>query len=285
MGGKAAGTRLPGFGLTLGLTVSYVSVMVLLPLGAMLVSAAGIPWHEFAKILSSPRVLAAFKLSFGTAFLAALVDAVLGFLTAWVLVRYSFPGRRLLDGLVDLPFAIPTAVAGLALTAIYAPNGPLGHLLEKVGISVAFSPLGILVALVFVGFPFVVRSVQPALLDLDRDTQEAAATLGAGRWRIFASLTVPASIPALLTGFSLAFARGLGEYGSVVFISGNMPMKTEIVPLLIMTRLEQFDYHGATALAVVMLVLSFLLLGIINLLHEFSGRYTGHTASGGERIL
>ena len=273
MGKKTTAGRLPGFGLTLGITISYISVLVLLPLCTLLLHGAGIPWAEYHKLLSSPRTLAAFRISFGAAFLAALIDVVLGFLTAWVLVRYSFPGKRLLDGLVDLPFAIPTSVAGVVLTAVYAENGPLGAVLNTLGVSVVFSPAGILLALTFVGFPFVVRTLQPAFLELDRDTQEAAATMGASRLRVFFSLILPASVPGILTGFSLAFARGLGEYGSVVFISGNLPMKTEIVPLLIMTRLEQFDYRGAIALATIMLLLSFLLLAFINLLQNFSGKF------------
>jgi sulfate/thiosulfate transport system permease protein len=260
---------LPGFGLTLGFTLSYLGLIVLLPLGALVLSAAGagVPaWQS----LASPRVLAAFRVSFGTAFVAALVNAAFGLIVAWVMVRYRFPGRRIVDSLIDLPFALPTAVAGIALTALYAGNGWLGQFLEPMGIKVAFTPLGIVVALIFIGLPFVVRTVEPVLQDLDAEVEEAAATLGARRWQAFCRVILPAILPALLTGFALAFARGLGEYGSVIFIAGNMPMVSEIVPLLIVIELEQYDYAGATVVGTAMLAASFLLLLAINLLQRWT---------------
>jgi sulfate transport system permease protein len=260
---------LPGFGLTLGFTLSYLGLIVLLPLGALVLSAAG-GGAEAWQSLASARVLAAFRVSFGTAFVAAAVNAVFGLIVAWGMVRYEFPGRRLVDSLIDLPFALPTAVAGIALTALYAGNGWLGQFLEPLGIKVAFTPLGIVVALIFIGLPFVVRTVEPVLQDLDVDVEEAAATLGARRWQAFCRVILPAILPALLTGFALAFARGLGEYGSVIFIAGNMPMVSEIVPLLIVIKLEQYDYAGATVVGTAMLAASFLLLLAINLLQRWA---------------
>jgi sulfate/thiosulfate transport system permease protein len=260
---------LPGFGLTLGFTLSYLGLIVLLPLGALVLSAAG-AGAEAWQTLASSRVLAAFRVSFGTAFVAAAVNAVFGLIVAWVLVRYTFPGRRIVDSLIDLPFALPTAVAGIALTALYAGNGWLGQFLEPLGIRIAFTPLGIVVALIFIGLPFVVRTVEPVLQDLDAEIEEAAATLGARRWQAFCRVILPAILPALLTGFALAFARGLGEYGSVIFIAGNMPMVSEIVPLLIVIQLEQYDYAGATVVGSAMLAASFLLLLAINLLQRWA---------------
>jgi sulfate transport system permease protein len=260
---------LPGFGLTLGFTLSYLGLIVLIPLGALVLSAAG-AGAEAWRSLASPRVLATFRVSFGTAFAAALVNAVFGLIVAWVMVRYTFPGRRIVDSLIDLPFALPTAVAGIALTALYAGNGWLGQFLEPLGVKVAFTPLGIVVALIFIGLPFVVRTVEPVLQDLDVDVEEAAATLGARRRQAFCRVILPAILPALLTGFALAFARGLGEYGSVIFIAGNMPMVSEIVPLLIVIELEQYDYAGATVVGTAMLGASFLLLLAINLLQRWA---------------
>ncbi|MFC7680500.1 sulfate ABC transporter permease subunit CysT [Paenibacillus sp. GCM10028914] len=261
---------LPGFGIGMGFTVFYMSLVVLVPLSALLLNHTGLTWSKFWEIAVDPRVLASYRVSLGTAALAALIDVVLGLLLAWVLVRYEFPGKHLWDALIDLPFALPTAVAGVALTAIYSANGWIGSLLAPLGIKVAFTPLGITLALMFIGIPFVVRTVQPVLQDAERDAEEAAATLGAGRWRTFRTVIFPTLIPPLLTGFALAFARGIGEYGSVVFISGNMPMKTEIAPLLIMSKLEQFDYAGATAVALLLLLISFLMLLCINLLQHWT---------------
>jgi sulfate/thiosulfate transport system permease protein len=260
---------LPGFGLTLGFTLSYLGLIVLLPLGALIVSAAG-AGVEAWQSLASPRVLAAFRVSFGTALAAAVVNAFFGLIVAWVMVRYDFPGRRLVDSLIDLPFALPTAVAGIALTALYAGNGWIGQFLEPLGLKIAFTPLGIVVALIFIGLPFVVRTVEPVLQDLDAEIEEAAATLGARRWQAFCRVILPAIMPALLTGFALAFARGLGEYGSVIFIAGNMPMVSEIVPLLIVIELEQYDYAGATVVGTAMLAAAFLLLLAINLLQRWT---------------
>ncbi len=267
---------LPGFELALGFTLLYLSLVVLIPLSAVFLKSFALSWGQFWDTVGSPRVLASFRLSFGAAFGAALVNAVFGLLVAWVLVRYRFPGRRLLDALVDLPFALPTAVAGIALTALYAANGWIGSLLEPLGIKVAFTPLGVLVALVFIGLPFVVRTVQPVLEDLEPELEDAAATLGAKRWQTFSRVIFPAVLPALITGFTLAFARALGEYGSVIFIAGNMPMVSEITPLLIITKLEQYDYAGATAIAVVMLAVSFALLLLINWL-QWRTRKHSHT--------
>ncbi|MFU1797986.1 sulfate ABC transporter permease subunit CysT [Paenibacillus azoreducens] len=263
---------LPGFGLTLGYSVAYLSLVVLLPLSALLINSTGLDWAKFWQVATDPRVLASYRISFTTSAAAALVDTVLGLLLAWVLVRYEFPGRKLCDALIDLPFALPTAVAGVSLTALYAPNGWVGSLLEPLGIKIAFSQLGITLALMFIGLPFVVRTLQPVLQDAERDAEEASATLGAGRFRTFRSVILPGLVPPLLTGFALAFARGIGEYGSVVFISGNMPMKTEIAPLLIMSKLEQYDYAGAAAVALLLLLISFLMLLVINSLQRWSGR-------------
>jgi sulfate transport system permease protein len=266
---------LPGFGLTLGITVAYLTAIVLLPLGAMILKTAGLGWGELWATISSPRALAAYKLSFGGALIAGGVNTVAGFLLAWILVRYDFVGKNLVDALIDLPLALPTAVAGIALTAIYAPNGILGQFFERHGIKVAFSPLGVMVAMVFVGLPFAVRTVQPVLMELDPQAEEAAAVLGASRWFAFRRVILRALIPPMLTGFALAFARAVGEYGSIVFISGNMPMETEIVPLLIVTKLEQYQYGGATALAVVMLAGSFVTLLLVNLVQAWARRKGG----------
>jgi len=263
---------LPGFGLTMGLSWLYLGLIVLLPLSGLFLKTFTLTWDQFFETVASPRVLAAYRLSFGAAFLAALVNAGFGLLVAWVLVRYRFPGRGLVDALVDLPFALPTAVAGLTLTTLYSHNGWYGRHLEALGIQVAFTPLGIVVALTFIGLPFVVRTVQPVLEDIDADVEEAAATLGASPWRTFTHVLLPSILPALLSGFTLSFARAIGEYGSVIFISGNMPMKTEIAPLLIVTRLEQYDYAGATAIAGVMLAASFSLLLAANLLQRWTQR-------------
>ncbi len=257
---------LPGFGLSLGITCTYLSLIVLLPLATIFVRTADLSWPAFWGTISNPRVIASYRVTFGTSLVAALVNTVFGLLVAWVLVRYRFPGRRLVDAMVDLPFALPTAVAGIALTTLYASNGWIGGILDPLGIKVSYTWLGITVALIFIGLPFVVRTVQPVLDDLEIEVEEAAASLGARRWQTFTRVVFPTVAPALLTGFALAFARAVGEYGSVVFISGNMPMKTEIVPLLIITKLEQYDYAGATAVALVMLIASFLLLLAINLL-------------------
>lgn len=266
---------LPGFGLTMGLALFYLGLVVLLPLGALTVRGASLGLAEFWHTASDARVLASFRVSLTAAAAAAGINAVCGFLVAWVLVRYSFPARRLVDALVDLPFALPTAVSGITLTTLYARTGWIGRWLDTAGISVAYTWLGITVALVFVGLPFVVRTLQPALEDLDRETEEAAASLGAGRWQTFWRVIFPVMAPALLTGAAMAFARGLGEYGSVVFISGNLPLRTEITPLLIVTRLEQYDYDGACVLGVVLLAMSFALLLGINLLQAWSRRYAG----------
>jgi len=265
---------LPGFHLALGFTLLYLSLIVLIPLSATLLKTLTLSWDAFWTAVTSPRVLASYRLSFGAALIAAAINAFFGLIVAWVLVRYKFPGKKLVDALVDLPFALPTAVAGIALTAIYAKNGWIGSVLEPLGIKVAFTPWGVLVALVFIGLPFVVRTVQPVLEDLEPELEEAAATLGADRWQTFARVILPAVQPALLTGFALAFARGVGEYGSVIFIAGNMPMVSEITPLLIITKLEQYDYAGATAIAVVMLGASFILLLLINYLQWRSRRFS-----------
>ena len=261
---------LPGFGLTMGYTLLYLSLIVLIPLSAMILKVFGMSWEHFWQAVSNPRVVASYKLTFGASLVAATVNAVFGFIVAWTLVRYDFFGKKIIDAMVDLPFALPTAVSGIALTAIYADTGWIGQFLAPLGIKAAFSPLGITIALVFIGLPFVIRTLQPALQDLHREHEEAAASLGASRWQTFTKVILPAVMPALITGFSLSFARALGEYGSVVFISGNMPMKTEITTLLIVTKLEQFDVPGATAIAVVMLVTSFLLLLGVNLLQWWS---------------
>jgi sulfate/thiosulfate transport system permease protein len=263
---------LPGFGLSLGFTLSYVCLLVLLPLSGVALKASGLTWDAFARAVTSERALAAFGLSIGAAVAAAAVNAVFGLLVAWVLVRYRFPGRRLVDACVDLPFALPTSVAGIALTAVYAPNGWLGHQLAPLGVQVAFTRLGVIVALTFIGLPFVVRAVQPVLEDLDPEVEDASASLGATRWKTFRRVLLPSIAPALLTGFTLAFARALGEYGSVIFISGNLPLRTEVITLLIVARLEQFDYAGATAIAAVMLGVSFVILLAINLLQAWTRR-------------
>jgi sulfate transport system permease protein len=264
---------LPGFGISLGFTLAYLGIIVLVPLSAAFLKTAGMTWPAFVTAAFSPRVLAAYRLSFVASFAAGLVNMVFGLIVAWVLVRYAFPGRRLVDALVDLPFALPTAVAGIALTALYAPNGWIGRWLEPLGLHVAFTRFGVFVALTFIGLPFVVRTLQPVLEELEPELEEASASLGASRWQTARRVLLPEIFPPLLTGFALAFARALGEYGSVVFISGNMPMRTEIVPLLIITKLEQYDYAGATAIATVMLVASFVLLLLINLLQKWSRRF------------
>jgi sulfate/thiosulfate transport system permease protein len=263
---------LPGFGLTMGYTVLYLSLIVLIPLSALVLRSFAGGWSEFWAAATSPRVIAAYKLTFGTSLIAAVINAFFGFIVAWTLVRYTIPGKKFVDALIDLPFALPTAVSGIALTAVYSQNGWIGRYLEPLGIKVAFTPLGIIVALVFIGLPFIVRTVQPAIEELDRDTEEAAASLGASRWQAFRHVILPALLPALMTGFALSFARALGEYGSVVFISGNFPMRTEIASLLIVSKLEQYDVPGAAAIATVMLLISFLLLLLINALQWWSGR-------------
>jgi sulfate transport system permease protein len=264
---------LPGFKLTLGYTLLYLSLIVLIPLAATFWKVSALTWDQFWHTVTAPRVMASYRVSFGASFLAALINLFFGLLVAWVLVRYQFWGKRFVDALVALPFALPTAVAGIALTAIYGPNGWIGQWFTPLGIKIAYTRLGILIALTFIGLPFIVRTVQPVLEDFDREIEESAASLGANRWQTFWRVTLPMLRPALLTGFTLAFARALGEYGSVVFIAGNMPMKTEITPLLIITKLEEFDYPGATAIAVVMLVASFALLLAINLLQWWSHRH------------
>ena len=266
---------IPGFGLTLGYTLVYLSLIVLIPLAAMFVHAAQLTWEQFWAIITAPRVLAALKLSFGTAFFAALINGVIGTVLAWVLVRYTFPGKRLVDALVDLPFALPTAVAGISLTAILAGNGWIGQYLEPLGIKLAFTPSGIVIALIFVGLPFVVRTVQPVLEDSEKELEEAATSLGATRLQTFIKVILPTIGPALLTGFAMAFARAIGEYGSVIFIAGNMPLISEITPLIIIGKLEQYDYAGATAVAVVMLAISFILLLVINALQGWQRRRSG----------
>jgi len=267
-------TVLPGFGLSLGITCTYLSLVVLLPLATVFARTSELSGSALWAIVTAPRVMASYRVTFGASFVAALINTVFGLLVAWVLVRYRFPGRRVVDAMVDLPFALPTAVAGIALTTLYASNGWIGSRLDPLGIKVAYTWLGITVALVFIGLPFVVRTVQPVLDDLEVEVEEAAASLGARRWQTFTRVVFPTIAPALLTGFALAFARAIGEYGSVVFIAGNMPMKTEIVPLLIITKLEQYDYTGATAIAMVMLIVSFGLLLTINLLQWAARRRT-----------
>jgi sulfate transport system permease protein len=266
---------LPGFRLALGFTLLYLSLLVLIPLSAAFLKTFTLTWAQFLAAVTSRRVLAAYRLSFVASLLAAAINALFGFVVAWVLVRYQFPGRKLIDALVDLPFALPTSVAGIALTAVYAPNGFIGSRLEQFGVKVAFTPLGVLVALVFIGLPFVVRTVQPVLEDLHAEREEVAATLGAGRWQTFRHVLFPGVRPALTTGFALAFARAVGEYGSVIFIAGNIPLVSEVAPLVIITKLEQYDYAGATAVAVVMLVLAFILLLSINYLQWRSTRHRG----------
>ena len=265
---------LPGFGMTMGFTLTYLSLMVLIPLAGLFIMSARMSWADFlTKSVLDPRVLAAYRLSFGSAFIAALINAVFGFIVAWVLVRYQFWGKRLVDALVDLPFALPTAVSGIALTTLYASTGWVGGLLAPLGISVAYTPVGIVIALILIGLPFAVRTVQPALEDMDIELEEAATSLGAGRLQVLLRVILPAILPAILSGFTLAFARGIGEFGSVYFIAGNMPMKTEIAPLLIIIKLEQYDSLGAAAIGVVMLVVSFFMIFIINVLQFWSRRY------------
>jgi sulfate/thiosulfate transport system permease protein len=271
---------LPGLSITLGFSVLYLSLIILIPLAALVIKSANLSPAEWWATVTQARVMASYKLSLMTSFFAALVNVFFGLLLAWVLVRYRFPGKKIVDGLIDLPFALPTAVAGIALTTIYAPHGWVGSLLEPIGIKIAYTPLGITLALIFIGLPFVVRTVQPILQDMESDMEEAAVLLGAYRGRTFFKIILPDLIPPLLTGFALAFARGIGEYGSVVFISGNMPMKTEITPLLIITKLEQYEYSQAAAIAVVLLLISFVLLLLINVLQRWSNRRL-RTVKGG----
>ncbi len=264
---------IPGFGLTLGYSVLYLSLMVLIPLSAVFLKTASLSWEAFLETVTTPRVLASYRLTFGISLAAALINGLFGILTAWVLTRYRLPGKRLIDAIVDLPFALPTAVAGITLASLYAPDGWIGRVLAAYGIKVAYTPLGILVAMTFIGLPFVVRTVQPVLEDLESELEEAAACLGANRWQTFYRVIFPTLLPAILTGFALAFARSVGEYGSIIFIAGNMPMVSEITPLLIITKLEQYDYTGATAIASVMLGASFLILFAINMMQWWSRRY------------
>ena len=269
---------LPGFGLSLGFTLAYLSLIVLIPLSAVFIKSLGIGWDGLWEILSSERIQKSLQLSFSAALIAAFINVVFGLLLAWCLVRYSFPGKRIIDSLVDLPFALPTAVAGIALTSLYAPTGWIGQYLEPLGIKVAYTSIGITLALIFIGIPFVVRTVQPVLSDLETELEEAASALGANRFQIVTKVIFPILLPALITGFALAFARGVGEYGSVIFIAGNQPFKTEIAPLMIISRLEEYDYAGATTIAVVMLLISFVMLFLINLLQAWASRRTGRTA-------
>jgi sulfate transport system permease protein len=264
---------LPGFGLTLGYALLYLGVIVLLPLAALILRPAELGLAGFFDTVTTPRVLASLRVSFGTAAIAAFINGIFGLIIAWVLVRYQFPGKRLIDAFVDLPFALPTAVAGIALTTLYAPNGWIGALLTPLGVKVAFTPTGIVIALIFIGLPFVVRTVQPVLQDFDSELEEASASLGASRLQVFGLVILPSIMPALLTGIALAFARAVGEYGSVIFIAGNMPMKSEIAPLLIVSKLEQFDYAGAAAIAVVMLAISFVMLLVLNLIQRWARRH------------
>ncbi len=266
---------IPGFGMTLGFTLLYLGLIVMIPLAGLVFRTMEMGWSDFVATVTDARVLAAFKITFGVSLIAALINAFFGLITAWVLVRYQFPGRKIIDAMIDLPFALPTAVAGIALTTLYAKNGWLGQYLTQYGIEVAFTPIGIGVALVFVGLPFVVRTIEPVLHDFDKEMEEAATCLGASRWQTFRYVIFPQIMPALMTGFAMAFARALGEYGSVIFIAGNMPYKSEIVPLLIVIKLEQYDYAGATAIALVMLIASFILLLIINLLQKWSRQRRG----------
>ncbi|MFK7256135.1 sulfate ABC transporter permease subunit CysT [Acinetobacter baumannii] len=270
---------LPGFGLSLGFTLAYVSFIVLIPLAAVFIKSFGIGWDGLREILTSERILKSLQLSFSSALIAAFINVVFGLLLAWCLVRYNFPGKRLVDALVDLPFALPTAVAGIALTSLYAPTGWIGQYLEPLGIQVAYTPIGITLALVFIGIPFIVRTVQPVLSDIETELEEAASALGANRWQTITKIILPILLPALFTGFALAFARGVGEYGSVIFIAGNQPFKTEIAPLMIISRLEEYDYAGATTIAAVMLVLSFIILFVINLLQAWANRRTGRNVT------
>ncbi|HXE95714.1 MAG TPA: sulfate ABC transporter permease subunit CysT [Dongiaceae bacterium] len=264
---------LPGFGQTLGFTIFYLSVIVLIPLSALIFRTAGLTWGEFVGTVTAPRVLASYKVTFGAAVIAAVINSIFGVLVAWVLVRYRFTGRRIVDALVDLPFALPTAVAGITLATIYSPNGWVGRYLEPHGIKVAFTPLGIILAMTFIGLPFVVRTVQPVIEEIEVELEEAAVCLGANRLQTLQRVIFPVLLPSITTGFALSFARAVGEYGSIIFVAGNMPMVSEITPLLIITKLEQFDYKGATAIACVMLLTSFLMLLVINLLQKWSRRY------------
>ena len=273
--GRGAKRVLPGFGLTLGYTLFYLSIIVLLPMAALILKTFDLSWAQFWAAVSSPRVVASYKLTFFSSFLAACVNLVFGLMIAWVLVRYKFPGKKIVDALVDLPFALPTAVAGISLTALLAGNGWVGKYLEPLGLQLAFTPKGIVIALIFVGLPFVVRTVQPVLEDSEKELEEAATSLGASRWQIFYRVILPTILPALMTGFAMAFARAIGEYGSVIFIAGNMPMVSEITPLIIIGKLEQYDYAGATAVAVVMLLMSFVLLLVINALQVWQRRHMG----------
>jgi sulfate transport system permease protein len=266
---------IPGFGLSLGFTIFYLALIVLIPLSAIFLKTFTMSWDAFVGAVTSDRVMASYRLSFGAALIGAAINVVFGGIVAWVLVRYQFPGKRFVDALVDLPFALPTAVAGITLTALYSSNGWIGQYLDKVGVKVAFTPLGVVIALTFIGLPFVVRTVQPVLEDAERELEEAAASLGASPWQTFTRVILPSVVPALLTGFALAFARATGEYGSVIFIAGNMPMVSEITPLFIITKLEQYDYTGATAIAVVMLIVSFILLLAINLLQAWARKRAG----------
>lgn len=268
---------LPGFNLSLGYTLTWLSLIVLIPLAAVFIKTAELTLEQFWFAVTSPRVVASYKLTFGASLAAAAINAVFGLLLAWSLVRYTFPGKKIVDSLVDLPFALPTAVAGIALTALWAGNGWIGRIVEPLGIKVAFTPLGVLLALVFIGLPFVVRTVQPVLEDLQIEIEEAAASLGANRWQTIRKVIFPTLFPALLTGFALAFARAVGEYGSVIFIAGNIPLVSEITPLMIITKLEQYDYRGATAIAAVMLVVSFILLITINSLQAWTAKRTGRS--------
>jgi sulfate/thiosulfate transport system permease protein len=269
---------LPGFGLTLGYSLVYLTLIVLIPLAALVLRSATLSWDQFMAVATDERVIRSLVVSFGTAFVAAGVNVVFGVIVAWVLVRYNFPGKRIIDAVVDLPFALPTAVAGIALTALYAPNGWIGQFLKPLGFKIAFTQAGIVIALIFVGLPFIVRTVQPVMEEIDREVEEASATLGATRWQTVSKVLAPGLAPAILTGFALAFARGVGEYGSVIFIAGNIPYLTEIAPLLIVIKLEEFDYAGATAIATIMLVISFAMLFVINLIQAWSRRRYGYGA-------
>lgn len=267
---------LPGFRLSMGYTLFYLGLVVLIPLGALILKTTQLTWTQFISVILSPRVLASFRLTFGCSLIGAVINSIFGAVVAWVLVRYSFPGKKLLDALVDLPFALPTAVAGITLTALYSPQGWIGRWLVPLGINVDYTPLGVALALTFIGLPFVVRTLQPVLETIDKDMEEAAVSMGANRFTIVTRVILPSLVPAWITGFSLAFARAVGEYGSVVFISGNMPMKTEITPLLIISKLEQYDYAGATALGLIMLIISFFMLLTVNWLQSKTGQYRVH---------
>ncbi|HWT60562.1 MAG TPA: sulfate ABC transporter permease subunit CysT [Rhizobium sp.] len=269
---------IPGFGMTLGFTLTWLTLLILIPLSGLAVRSSALGWEKFWSIALDPRTLNALRISFGSAFIAAIVNAVFGIVLAWVLVRYRFPGKRVIDAMVDLPFALPTAVAGIALTTLYAPNGWIGQFLTPLGIKIAFTPAGIVVALIFVGLPFVVRTVQPVMEEIDKEVEEAAATLGANRFQTIFRVLLPGLAPAVLTGFALAFARGVGEYGSVIFIAGNLPFKSEIAPLLIIIKLEEYNYAAATGIAAIMLIISFAMLLVINLIQSWSRRRYGYGA-------